>query len=115
MTFSFHAARRSPSVLLGSSAMESSPQAGDVTSSSTLAEGVESMHALIVAMREGEGLLCSEESDGFRRWHHYMQSRSSLQPGEAAGRGLRVIAGGGGLGTGGRRRESLAGNGAIII
>ena len=88
-SFSFRAARRSPSVPLGSSAMESSPQAGDVASSSTLAEGGESMHALILVAREGEGLLCSEESDGFRRWHHYMQSMSPLQLGEDAGRGSR--------------------------
>ena len=87
MALSFRATRRSPSVLLGSSAMESSPQAGDVASSSTLADGEESMHALILAAREGEGLLRSEESDGVRRWHHYMQSRSLLQPGEDAGRG----------------------------
>ena len=69
--------------------MESSPQAGDVASSRTLAEGGESMHALIVAVREGEGLLRSKESDGVRRWHHYMQSMSPLQPGEDAGRGSR--------------------------
>ena len=61
------------------------------------------MHALILVVRKGEGLLCSEESDGFRRWHHYMQSRSPLQPDEAAGRGSRVIAGGGGLGTSERK------------
>ena len=90
-------------------------QAADVASSGTLADGGESMHVLILVAREGEGLLCSEESDGFRRWHHYMQSRSPLQPGEATGRGSRVIAGGGGLGTGGRRRESRTGDGAIII
>ena len=89
MAFSFRTARRSPSVLLGSSAMESSPQAGDVASSSTLDEGGESMYALIMAVREGEGLLCSKESDGFRRWHHYMESRSLLQPGEDAGWGSR--------------------------
>ena len=89
MTFSFRAARCSLCVLLGSSAMELSPQARDVASSSTLAEGGESMHALILAAREGKGILCSEESDGFRRWHHYMQSRSLLQPGEDAGRGSR--------------------------
>jgi hypothetical protein len=120
MAFSFRAARRSPSVLLGSSAMESSSQAGDVASSSTLAEGGESMHALILAVREGEGLLCSEESDGVRRSHHYMQLDEPFAAGR--GRGERVtrsrgalIAGGGGLGARGRRRESWAGDGAIII
>ena len=56
-----------------------------------------------------------QESDGFCRWHHYMQSRSPLQPGEAVGRGSCVIPGGGGLGAGERRRESRAGDGAIII
>ena len=69
--------------------MESSPQTGAVASSSTLAERGESMHALILAAREGEGLLCSEESDGVHRWHHYLQSRSPLQPGEDVGRGSR--------------------------
>ena len=67
--------------------MEPSPQARDIASSNTLAEGGELMHALILAAREGKGILCSEESDGFRRWHHYMLSRSPLQPGEDAGRG----------------------------
>jgi len=47
------------------------------------------MHALIVAVREGEGLLRSKESDGVRRWHHYMHSMSPLQPGEDAGQGSR--------------------------
>ena len=47
------------------------------------------MHALIVVVREGEGLLRSKESDGVRRWHHYMQSMSPLQPGEDAGQGSR--------------------------
>ena len=47
------------------------------------------MHALILVVREGEGLLRSKESDGVRRWHHYMQSMSPLQPGEDAGRGSR--------------------------
>jgi hypothetical protein len=77
-TFSFRAARRSLCVPLGSSVMESSPQARDVASNSTLAEGGELMHALILVAREGKGILCSEESNGFRRWHHYMQSRSPL-------------------------------------
>ena len=90
-------------------------QAADVESSNTLADGGESMHVLILVVREGEGLLCSKESDGFRRWHHYMQLRSPLQLDEAVGRGSRVIAGGGGLGAGERRRESRAGDGATII
>ena len=47
------------------------------------------MHAFIPAAREVGGLLYSEESDGFRRWHRYMESRSLLLPSEDAGQGPR--------------------------